>query len=48
MDHAAVFSATPSNRLLGSRLVQRSQKRCELELPVRGDLAPQISRLLAE
>lgn len=35
---AARFAATPSNRLLGSRLLARSKDRVELELPVRGEL----------
>ncbi len=37
-DLAAIFAATPANRLLGARLVARSPQRVELELPVRAGL----------
>ncbi len=39
MDPAQRFAATPSNQLLGMRLVSRSAERVELELPTRPELA---------
>ena len=35
MDPAAAFARVPSNAFLGSRLLQRSPERTEIELPVR-------------
>lgn len=39
MDPTAVFAATPSNLLLGLRLLGRSPERSEVELPARAELA---------